>query len=91
MVHYVFTFHALFQDIQWHSLHILQIRDNHHVHSPDALNQSDSRSARTYIIMIITGFIRKSIQISEILLLLAISASSCIRSDMQTSLNLSMS
>ena len=44
-----------------------------------------------YIIMIITGFIRRSTQIFEIVLLLAISANSCIRSDMQTSLNLSMS
>ena len=36
--------------------------------------QSDSRSARTYIIMIITGFIRRSAQFFEVLLLLVISA-----------------
>ena len=47
--------------------------------------QSDSRSARTYIIMMITGFIRYT-QIFEVLLLLVIPANSCIRSDMQTSL-----
>ena len=43
-----------------------------------------------YIIMIITSFIRRSTQFFEVLLLLIISANSCIRSDMQTSLHLSM-
>ena len=80
---------------------------NHNVHSPDTLvqnmygnicstaaiceGQSDSCSARTYIIMIITGFIRKSTQLFEILLLLATFGNSCIISDMQTSLNKSKS
>ena len=51
--------------------------------------QSDYRSARTYyIIMIITGFIRRSTQFFKVLLLMVISANSCIRSDMQTNLDL---
>ena len=71
MVHCVFTFHELFL-MRLSAYFSDDI--NHNVHSPDALvqnmygnicstaaickGQSDSRSALTYIIMIIPGFIR---------------------------------
>ena len=57
---------------------------------PVCKGQSDSCSEHTYFIMIMF-FIRRSTRIFEIVLLLAISANSCITSDMQTSLNLSVS